>query len=88
MPETAILVIGVGSIGERHVRCFQKTGRVRVGICEINAELRQRVARQYGIEKTYAQIEQALAEHYDAAVVATPASAGPAGTPGILPAAL
>jgi predicted dehydrogenase len=74
MPETAILVIGVGSIGERHVRCFQKTGRVRVGICEINAELRQRVARQYGIEKTYAQIEQALAEHYDAAVVATPAN--------------
>jgi len=39
-----ILVIGVGSIGERHVRCLLSTGRARVGICEPNEPLRQRVA--------------------------------------------
>ena len=34
------LVVGVGSIGERHLRCFQSTGRARLSICEINPEFR------------------------------------------------
>ncbi len=42
-----VLVIGAGSIGQRHVRCFQKTGRAQVSICEINATLRSRVAEEY-----------------------------------------
>ncbi len=39
-----ILIVGVGSIGERHVRCFQTTGRTAIAICEVNAELRKRIA--------------------------------------------
>ena len=39
-----VLVIGTGSIGERHTRCFLETGRCEVSICEINAELRSEVA--------------------------------------------
>ena len=29
-----ILVIGCGSIGERHLRCFQRTGRAQVSVCD------------------------------------------------------
>ncbi len=68
-----ILIIGVGSIGERHLRCLQATGRANVSICELNDELRERIAEQYGVTQTYADFEAAVAEPYDAAVIATPA---------------
>jgi predicted dehydrogenase len=68
-----VLVVGVGSIGERHVRCFQKTGRAKISICEVNARLRGEVGGRYEIERVYAEIDAALAEPHDAAVVAVPA---------------
>ena len=40
----SILVIGVGSIGERHLRCFQATGRAEVSFVEINESLRATIA--------------------------------------------
>jgi len=68
-----LLVIGVGSIGLRHTRCFQATGRVEVSICEINPQLRDQVAEEYEIRRTYADLDAALADPHDAAVIATPA---------------
>ncbi len=68
-----ILIVGVGSIGERHLRCFQTTGRASLSLCEINGELREQVAKRYDIAKTYADLEAALADSHDAAVIATPA---------------
>tara|TARA_R110002111_G_scaffold261826_1_gene335772 strand:- start:30199 stop:31218 length:1020 start_codon:yes stop_codon:yes gene_type:complete len=68
-----VLVVGVGSIGERHLRCFQATGRVDVSICELNDDLREKVAAQYGVERQYADLESALADPHDCAVIATPA---------------
>ena len=68
-----VLVIGVGSIGERHVRCLQRTGRTEIAICEINGELRQRVAERYDLAEVYAQLEDALQGDFQAAVVCTPA---------------
>jgi len=41
-----ILVIGAGSIGERHIRCFLKTGRARVSVCEIDRALLGRMANE------------------------------------------
>ncbi len=35
----SLLIVGVGSIGLRHLRCFQATGRVRLSICEPDAAL-------------------------------------------------
>ena len=67
-----VLVIGVGSIGERHVRCFQKTGRHKSRSAR-SMPLRSRVAEEYRIDRCYANLDSALADHYDAAVVATPA---------------
>jgi predicted dehydrogenase len=69
-----ILVIGVGSIGERHVRCFQQTNRATVSICEVNAKLRKEVARRYAIRDAFADVKEALAAPHDAVVVATPAN--------------
>lgn len=68
-----ILVIGVGSIGERHLRCLLATERADVAICEVNGQLRQTIAEQYGIDRTYGDLEAALDDPYDAAVIATPA---------------
>ena len=68
-----VVVIGAGSIGERHVRCLQATGKVDVSICEPNEKVRDRVAEQYGLTSAYANIEQATALGFDMAVIATPA---------------
>jgi predicted dehydrogenase len=68
------LVIGGGSIGERHVRCFQRTGRVDVALCEVNPQIRGMLAERYGLAKAYADFDQALvAAAPDLAVVCTPA---------------
>jgi len=75
MPDTIhkVLVIGVGSIGERHVRCFQNTGRATVSICEVNDSLREKIADRYQIQQHYAEIETALQAEQDAVVIAVPA---------------
>lgn len=68
-----VLIVGVGSIGERHLRCFQATGRANLSICEPSGPLRERIAQKYGIPHAYPDLRAALADHHDAAVVATPA---------------
>jgi len=68
-----VLIIGVGSIGERHVRCFKRTGRAQVSICEVNADVRQKVASRYDIAHTYSSLHEALDDACEAAVICTPA---------------
>ncbi|MBI5772202.1 MAG: Gfo/Idh/MocA family oxidoreductase [Verrucomicrobia bacterium] len=68
-----ILIIGCGSIGERHLRCFQKTGRADVSACDANAALLQRVAAQYGAPG-FTDLNAALAaRQYSGIVICTPA---------------
>lgn len=68
-----VLVVGAGSIGERHVRCFAATGRAQLAVCEVDADVRQTVAERYAIADAYEQYEDALAAGPQAVVVATPA---------------
>lgn len=68
-----LLVIGAGSIGERHVRCFQKTGRAEVSLCDTNPTLLRDVAERYQLSHAWEDLDQALAGEHDAALVATPA---------------
>ncbi|REJ90801.1 MAG: gfo/Idh/MocA family oxidoreductase [Planctomycetota bacterium] len=68
-----VLVVGGGSIGERHVRCFQKTGRAELMLCEIDAATRGRVGETYGLSFTSDDLTAALAERPDLVVVCTPA---------------
>lgn len=72
-PTHSVLIVGVGSIGERHLRCFQQTGRTRLSLCEVNAALREKIAQQYGIDRAYADLDAVMEELPEAAVIATPA---------------
>jgi predicted dehydrogenase len=69
----AILVVGCGSIGERHLRCLQRTGRATVAACEPNDTLRVRITQQYGVAG-FASLDAALAaQHFTGLVICTPA---------------
>jgi predicted dehydrogenase len=71
----AILIVGIGSIGERHLRCFMKTGRVnKIGICDINDRRRQHVEEKYNITFSFNNLFEALKEDWSGAVIATPAN--------------
>ena len=79
----SVMIIGVGSIGERHLRCFQATGRADVLFVEINDGLRKQISERYGVQG-FADLETALKHRPDSdpqqatrsavAVVATPAN--------------
>ena len=69
-----ILVIGCGSIGERHLRCFQRTGRAEVFACEMNPGLLQKVIQQYQVTG-FPDVGAALnAERFDGIVICVPAN--------------
>jgi predicted dehydrogenase len=72
-----LLVIGTGSIGERHLRVFQRLDRCdAIAFCETQPSRRTEIARRYGIPEAfaYADLESALSKGtYDIAVIATPA---------------
>ncbi len=69
----SVLIIGCGSIGERHLRCFQKSGRCVVSACDINPTLLAAMHERYGVS-VFASIERAISElQLDAVVICTPA---------------
>ena len=68
------LVIGAGSIGERHLRCWQQTGRTEMSFCEVNDDLREAISKRHNITKCFSDFGAALAECPDVAVVCTPAN--------------
>ena len=67
-----VLIIGVGSIVVRHLRCFLATERAEASIVEINAERRQSIAEQYNV-RAFATLDEALVEPLQIALVAVPA---------------
>lgn len=69
----SILIIGCGSIGERHLRCFQKTGRCEVSVCDANAKLLGEVAARYGVTSFPSLADALKAQKFDALVICTPA---------------
>lgn len=72
-----LLIIGTGSIGERHLRCFQQLGRCEtIGICEPREGQRLRIAEQYGVpgDLAFGELEEAIdSGRFEAAVIAAPA---------------
>ncbi len=68
-----VLIVGGGSIGERHLRCFQQTSRSEVSLCEIREELRGELAKRYRLNQTYVNLDEALQASFDAGVICTPA---------------
>jgi len=72
-PKPSIVIVGAGSIGERHLRCFLATRRVEVSVCELNPSLRTAMAERYPIHQALESYEEALASQPDAVVICTPA---------------
>lgn len=72
-PLPRLLVVGGGSIGERHVRCFLRSGRVEVGLCDSSPRVLQAVGNEYALAEAFADFDAALAWRPDIAVVCTPA---------------
>lgn len=68
-----VLVIGCGSIGERHLRCFLHTGRCRAAVCDTNAQLVAEVAGRYGVPGFDSLEAAAAAFPATAWVICTPA---------------
>ena len=69
-----VLIVGGGSIGERHVRCFLQTGRATVGIVEPNDSIRSAVSERYRIKDVYQSLVDAIGnESWSTAVICTPA---------------
>lgn len=68
-----LLVVGGGSIGERHVRCFQQTQRVDVALCESNPQVRAAVTQRCKLNASFDDFDAALASQPDIAVICTPA---------------
>lgn len=69
----SVLIIGCGSIGERHLRCFQRTGRCSVAACDTNPALLADMKDRYAAPG-FATLDEALASGgFDAAVICTPA---------------
>jgi predicted dehydrogenase len=71
-PPPSILVVGCGSIGERHLRCFLKTGRARVQACESNPTLAAKIADQYQVDVSQ-DLSAAIGRRFDGVVICTPA---------------
>lgn len=67
-----VLIIGAGSIGERHTRAFRNMGAT-VTLIEERAERAREVAARYDCSSWYAGLEQADLSQFEAAVIATPA---------------
>ncbi len=73
MAKHSVLVIGCGSIGERHLRCFLQTGRAQVTACDANPALLQKMADTYKVP-TATDWQAALKSKFDAVVICTPAN--------------
>ncbi len=66
-----LLVVGCGSIGERHLRNLLALGAGPVLACEPDHARREAVVRTYGVEAV-ASFEEGLARHPRAALICTP----------------
>ncbi|WP_221031950.1 Gfo/Idh/MocA family protein [Actomonas aquatica] len=73
MASHSALIIGCGSIGERHLRCFQQTGRATVIACEANPSLLERITADYAVPGISDWQRLAPDERIDCAIICTPA---------------
>lgn len=73
-----VVVVGAGSMGQNHLRLLSHSRLCNLaGVVEVNAKLRQAVARTYRVP-VFGTVQEAAAQvEFDAAVVATPTETHP-----------
>ena len=64
-----VLIVGGGSIGERHLRCFLETGRAAVAMCEQNVERLAQLAVAYPLTGAYRDFTAIDLGAFDAVVI-------------------
>ena len=72
MNKPRVLVVGGGSIGERHLRCFLHTGEASVSICESRPDHLEYLKETYDVDEACADFDAADLSSFDAAVICTP----------------
>ena len=68
------LIIGVGSIGERHLRNLLRIEGVGCSIAETNPVTREKVASEYQVKAAYSDYRDADLAAFDGAVICVPAN--------------
>ena len=68
------LIIGVGSIGERHLRNFLRIEGLQCSIAETNPSTRKKISSIYQAEETYADYRDAELSDFDGVVICVPAN--------------
>ena len=69
-----ILVVGGGSIGERHIQCILSTERAQVSLCQRNADSLATLAGKYDLKETFGDFEGMDLAKFDGVVICTPAN--------------
>lgn len=69
----SVLIVGCGSIGERHLRCFKRTSRAQVTVCESNPKIGAVIAETYKVPVVSAWQEAIVSGKYDSVIICTPA---------------
>lgn len=69
----SVVVVGVGSIGRRHIRNLRQVGIEDISVVDPNTTARDAVTAEFDL-KGYTTIEEALTLDPDIAVIATPTS--------------
>ena len=72
MSKPRVLVVGGGSIGERHLRCFLHTGEAEVSICESRLDHLAHLKQTYDVDEACADFDEADLLSFDAVVICTP----------------
>src|SRR5690349_8476539 len=73
MPSMNALVIGAGSIGERHIRALRRIDGVSVSVADTQVNRAMQIAAQYQCRNYFTVLECVPLSSFDAAIVATPA---------------
>jgi len=68
-----ILIVGAGGIGTRHVRCFLKTGRCAVSVCEPRTEQLEKIKGEYPVKSVFEDFDTIDLRDFDGVVICTPA---------------
>ncbi len=67
-----LLIIGCGSIGRRHAKVFSELGIENIYAVDINPERLEQIQKECDIKKIFKNIDEALNEKIDCAIIATP----------------
>jgi len=67
-----ILIVGCGSIGERHTRVLKKLNVGEIILCDTNVDDLTNVAKKYNIEEIYTDYNAALKKNINSVVICTP----------------